>query len=131
VDVLDADGNVLSSVSQGSPMRIRISFESSADVENPTVGLALHTEGGVHVTGTNTRLSSLDTGTIRGKAVVEYSTDRFPLLPGTYLMSVAIEDAFSQHTYDRYDLSWRLPVRQSSDKVIHGLVDVGGEWCVE
>ena len=128
VDVLAPDGSELVNINSGSQVRIRIALESSVAVENPTVGIALHTEGGVHVTGTNTRLSNLETGVVDGAAAVEFTSDRFPLLPGSYMMSVAIEDAFSQHTYDRYDMAWRLNVRQSSDKVIHGLVDVGGEW---
>lgn len=128
VELLDDSGESLAVIPKGSPVRLRISFESSIELENPTIGIAVHSESGVHVTGTNTRLSKLRTGIVSGVTSVEYQTDRLPLLPGTYLMSVAIEDEFSQHTYDRYDMGWRLRVRQSGEQVLHGLVDPGGAW---
>ena len=128
VDVLGADGRPMTSIPEGSPMRLRVSFDSSIEVENPNIGIAIHSEGGVHVTGTNTRLSSLRTGLISGKGCFEYHTDHLPLLPGTYLMSVAIEDEHSQHVFDRYDLAWRIRVRHSGEVVQHGLVDLGGKW---
>ncbi|MEI2698424.1 MAG: ABC transporter ATP-binding protein [Microthrixaceae bacterium] len=128
VEFLDEQNAPIDVVPGGSPLRIRVSYESSAPITNPTFGLAVHSEGGVHVTGTNTRLSKLLTGDVDGTGTVEYVTERLPLLPGTYLVSLAVEDQHSQHTYDRYDLGWRLRVRQDSDLVMHGLVDIGGEW---
>lgn len=130
LDILGPDGEPMEVVPSGSPLRIRVSYTSSEPIENPNFGLAMHSEGGVHVTGTSTRLSKLLTGTVDGDGVVEYVTERIPLLPGTYLLSIAVEDQHSQHTYDRYDLGWRLRVRQDSDLVMHGLVDIGGQWQV-
>ncbi|MEX0768972.1 MAG: ABC transporter ATP-binding protein [Microthrixaceae bacterium] len=130
VEFLDVAGVPIEILPGGSPLRIRVSYDCAQPIENPTFGLAMHTEGGVHVTGTNTRLCKLLTGVVEGRGSVEYETDRLPLLPGTYMVSVAVEDQFSQHTYDRYDLSWRLRVRQDSDLVMHGLVDIGGEWIL-
>ncbi|MBS1836661.1 MAG: ABC transporter ATP-binding protein [Actinobacteria bacterium] len=130
VEFLGSTGEPVEVVPVGAPMRIRISYESTEAIHNPTFGLAVHSESGVHVTGTNTRLSKLLTGTVEGVGSVEYRTDHLPLLPGTYMVSVAVEDQHSQHTYDRYDLGWRLRVRQDSDLVMHGLVDIGGEWQV-
>jgi ABC-2 type transport system ATP-binding protein/lipopolysaccharide transport system ATP-binding protein len=128
VDFIGADGEVSELVAAGEPLRIRIGYESDVPVDEPTFGIAIHHEGGVHITGTNTRLSRISTGRVEGRGFVEYSTDHVPLLPGTYLISVAIEDRFSQHTFDRYDLGWRLRVRHAGDQEIHGLVDVGGTW---
>lgn len=130
VDVLGADGSPLSVIPQGSPLRVRIGFDAEVEVEDPTFGIAVYSEGGVHVTGTNTRLSNLRTGVIRGSGSVDWVTESLPLVPGNYLMSVAIEDAHSQHTHDRYDMGWRLRVRQNGEQVLHGLVDPGGRWSV-
>ena len=127
---LAADDSPLGVMPGGGQLRVRIDYESSEPIDNPTFGLAMHHEGGVHVTGTNTRLSNIRTGVVEGAGSVEYVTEHLPLLPGTYLVSVAAEDQFSQHTYDRYDLGWRLRVRQDSDKVMHGLVDIGGDWVL-
>ncbi|CAN5440019.1 ABC transporter ATP-binding protein [soil metagenome] len=128
VEFLGPDGTPIEVLPSGSPLRIRVGYESTQPIENPNFGLAMHSEGGVHVTGTSTRLSKLLTGVIDGVGSVEYVTDHLPLLPGTYMVSIAVEDQHSQHTFDRYDLGWRLRVRQDSDLVMHGLVDIGGEW---
>lgn len=130
VEVLDSSGSPLQVIPQGSALRLRIEFDADVEVEDPTIGIAVHSESGVHITGTNTRLSNLRTGRIRGAGAVDWVTDRLPLLPGSYLMSVAIEDAHSQHTFDRYDMGWRLRIRQNSEQVLHGLVDPGGSWVL-
>lgn len=128
VELLDGDGAPVEILPAGSALRLRVTYECSQPIENPNFGIAVYSEGGVHVTGTSTRLSRLDLGTVTGHGTVEYVTDALPLLPGTYLLSVAVEDQHSQHTFDRYDLGWRLRVRQSSELVMHGLVDIGGRW---
>ena len=130
LDVLDAEGRPMRSIPRGSAMRLRIEFEAYEELDNPVVGIALHTEGGVHITGTNTRLSGVRTGRVRGPRVVEYRTDSLPLLPGNYLLTIALTDEHYQRVYDRYDLAWRLRVRPSGEIEIHGLVDVGGDWIV-
>jgi hypothetical protein len=130
LDFVDGGGEVVDLVAAGAPLRIRIRYQADEPVTDPTFGIAIHHEGGVHITGTNTRLSRIKTGTISGVGVVEYTTDSLPLLPGTYLISVAIEDQFSQHTFERYDMAWRLRVRHAGDQEIKGLVDIGGAWKV-
>ena len=130
LEVLDAGGRPLRSIPQGSAMRLRIAYEAFEELDNPVVGIALHTEAGVHLTGTNTRLSNVRTGRVLGPRVVEYRTDSLPLLPGNYLLTIALTDEHYQRVYDRYDLSWRLRVRQSGEIEVHGLVDVGGDWIV-
>ncbi len=131
VDFIGSDGQETDVIGEGSPLTVRVSYESDQPIERPTFGIAIHQEGGVQVTGTNTRLSNQDTGTVVGPGVIEYSTSRLPLLPGTYLFSVAIEDRFSQHTYDRYDYGWRLRVRHDAEQEIHGIVDIGGDWIAQ
>jgi ABC-2 type transport system ATP-binding protein/lipopolysaccharide transport system ATP-binding protein len=131
VQFLGPDGDGAGIVAEGALLRVRISYETDITVEQPTFGIAIHTEGGIHVTGTNTRLSKHSTGVISGSGWVEYTTERLPILPGTYMVSIAIEDHFSQHTYDRYDQAWRLRVRHDGEQVVHGLVDIGGDWIIQ
>ena len=131
VEFLGADGAPTDLIVSGAPLRIRIGYESDIEVEDPTFGIAIHHEGGMHVTGTNTRLSKRFTGWVDGKGHVEYHTSHLPLLQGSYLVSVAIEDRFSQHTFDRYDYGWHLRIRHEGEQMVHGLVDIGGDWDVE
>ncbi|MEZ5320835.1 MAG: Wzt carbohydrate-binding domain-containing protein [Microthrixaceae bacterium] len=130
VDVLGADGEPTSVVGERSPMRIRIRYETEGSYEEPTFGIALHNEQGLHVTGTNTRLARRSTGTVCGSGTVEYHTESLPLLAGAYEISVAVEDQFSQHTFDRYDRAWQIRVRPEGEQEVYGLVDIGGDWTV-
>ena len=131
VDFLGVDGKAVSGIGERSPLRIRIGYEADGSYESPTFGIAIHNETGLHVTGTNTRLSRLSTGIITGSGFVEYTTDRLPLLAGVYDVSVAIEDQYSQHTFDRYDQGWVLRVRHDGDQAVHGMVDIGGDWRID
>jgi ABC-2 type transport system ATP-binding protein/lipopolysaccharide transport system ATP-binding protein len=130
VEFLDGSGNPISAAGERSPLRIRISYHTDETLEQPTFGIAIHNEAGLHVSGTNTRMAGRRTGTITGDGVVEYVTDRLPLLAGVYEISVAVEDQFSQHTFDRYDRAWQLRVRHEGEQAVVGLVDVGGDWHV-
>ena len=131
VDFLGPDGEPVTVIGERSPLRIRIGYETDGRFEEPTFGIGIHNESGLHVTGTNTRMSQRSTGTISGTGFVEYTTDRLPLLAGVYEFSVAIEDQFSQHTFDRYDRAWTLRVRHDGEQAVHGMVDIGGDWLVE
>ena len=128
VEFLDEAGEAVTVVGEGSPIRIRIGYRADDKVEQPTFGIAIHNENGLHITGTNTRLANWATGTVEGAGVIEYHTDKLPLLSGIYEISVAIEDQFSQHTFDRYDRGWQLRVRHDGEQATLGLVDIGGDW---
>lgn len=128
VEFLGPDDTPVTAIGERSPLRIRVSYDTDETVVEPTFGIAIHNESGLHVTGTNTRLSGRSTGTINGPGRVEYTTDRLPLLAGVYEISVAIEDQFSQHTFDRYDRSWQLRVRHDGEQAVQGMVDIGGDW---
>ncbi|HNI34391.1 MAG TPA: ABC transporter ATP-binding protein [Microthrixaceae bacterium] len=130
VEFLDQSGKAVTVVGERSALRIRIGYEASGVYEQPTFGIAVHNESGLHVTGTNTRLAGRSTGTISGRGWVEYDVDRLPLLAGVYEISVAIEDQFSQHTFDRYDRGWTLRVRHDGEQAVVGLVDIGGDWTL-
>jgi len=130
VQFLGADDQPLTAAGERSPLRIRISYETDGTYEEPTFGIAIHNESGLHITGTNTRLSKRSTGTVHGRGFVEYTTELLPLLAGVYEISVAIEDQYSQHTFDRYDRGWVLRVRHDGEQAVHGMVDIGGDWRV-
>ncbi len=130
VDFIDGSGRSTDVIESGSPLVIRIGFDCSSSVEDPTIGVAIHHEGGIHVTGTNTRLAGVRLGKVSGSGVVEYVTGGLPLLDGAFSVSVAIEDEHSQRTFDRYDHGWQLKVRNAGEQTIVGLVDIGGGWRI-
>jgi len=131
VDLLDEHDEVLTVVGERAPLRIRIGYRSDGVYHEPNFGIAIHNESGLHVTGTSTRLSQRSPATVSGEGFVEYITERLPLLAGNYEISIAIEDQYSQHTFDRYDRGWELRVRHDGEQAVQGLVDIGGDWITE
>ncbi|NLA36887.1 MAG: ABC transporter ATP-binding protein [Actinobacteria bacterium] len=128
VRFLDPTGKQTTIIGERSPLRIRVDYTTDETVENPTFGIAVHNEQGLHVSGTNTRLMGRQVGTVSGSGYVEYVVDALPLLAGAYEVSVAIEDQYSQHTFDRYDRAWTIHIRPEGEQAVVGLVDIGGDW---
>lgn len=128
VEFLDESGRPKSVFTERGQFRIRIGYETSEVLDNPTFGIAVHSESGLHMTGTNTRMMGHHMGEVTGTGTVEFVVDSLPLLAGVYEISVAIEDQWSQHTFDRYDRSWTIHVRAEGEQPVVGLVDIGGRW---
>jgi ABC-2 type transport system ATP-binding protein/lipopolysaccharide transport system ATP-binding protein len=93
-------------------------------------GIALHSGSGVHLTGTNTKIDSVDTGKIDGSGHVDFVIESLPLTPGDYELTVAVNDEFVQHVYDRHDRAWRLAVREGTSLAPEGLMDLRGRWSL-
>jgi len=128
MELLNGDGEKASSLICGEPGTLRFSYRSNASVEAPVVGFSVHHESGTHVADTSTWLEDRRLGTVSADGYLEWHTDRMPLAPGTYELSVAVRDEHNQHFYDRVDKGFRLVVRQGSRPVGAGLIDLEGAW---
>ena len=130
VEFLDADGRASGTAIHREQCTIRISYEAARPVSNPVFGIALHSGSGVHLTGTNTKIDSVDTGKIDGSGHVDFVIESLPLTPGDYELTVAVNDEFVQHVYDRHDRAWRLAVREGTSLAPEGLMDLRGRWSL-
>jgi len=130
VEFLDADGRASGTAIHREPCTIRISYEAARPVSNPVFGIALHSGSGVHLTGTNTKIDDIDTGKIDGTGHVDFVIESLPLTPGDYELTVAINDEFVQHVFDRHDRAWRLAVREGTTLAPEGLMDLRGRWSL-
>lgn len=130
VEFLDADGRASGTAIHRDQCTIRISYEAVRPVSNPVFGIALHSGSGVHLTGTNTKIDDVDTGKIDGSGHVDFVIESLPLTPGDYELTVAINDEFVQHVYDRHDRAWRLAVREGTTLAPEGLMDLRGRWSL-
>ena len=130
VTFVDADGKDTSVGVHRSPLTIRIGFDAVRPVTSPVFGIALHSASGVHVTGTNTKIDGIATGTIHGTGHVDFRVDSLQLTPGDYELTVAVSDEFQQHDFDRREREWHLPVRHGGMLAPEGLMDLRGSWTV-
>jgi hypothetical protein len=128
VEFLDAFGAARPVAATGEPLVVRIHFTASRPIKEPVFGLGFRHEMGQTVAGPNTRFGQQATGTLDGRGYIDYVLDRNPLMPGDWLLSVAIVDEHMLHTYDQRDEAFPLHVQPGSSAERYGIVDLHGHW---
>ena len=128
VTFADDAGEEVTQATHGQTFRLRVHYDATEPVEEPVFGFALHALNGVHVSGTNTQIAELSTGTVSGRGVIEFAVPALPLNPGEYEISIAIADRHLQHMYVRRDREWRFIIRHGEGLPPHGLMDLRGHW---
>lgn len=129
IDVIGPSGTPVARVRTGDPVRIRIGYRvPTGSVAKPVVGFALHRIDGVHITGVNIREQGGVPDVLEGDGMFEYSIDRLALLPGTYDISVAIQDLTFSHTYDWWQNGCRFEVDPGVVHETEGVLSFLGQW---
>jgi hypothetical protein len=128
IEFLDAFGAARPVAATGEPLVIRIHFTATRPIKEPVFGLGFRHEMGQTVAGPNTLFGQQATGTIDGRGYIDYVLDRNPLMPGDWLLSVAIVDERMLHTYDQRDEAFPLHVQPGSSPERYGIVDLHGYW---
>lgn len=128
VKILDMEGNEKSVFHVGSPMKIRFSYKVNKKIEDAVFGIGIFRNDGVYCYGTNTRIDRIERFDIIEDGVLELEMPAIYLLPGKYLVDLAIEcdrgvpvdyfkEASSFETYSqrgdsgivRIDQVWHMP----------------------
>ena len=108
---------------------VRIEFFAPKRVNRLVVGMAIHRQDGIQISGSNTRESKLDMSSVEGKGAVEFVVERLPLLPGRYYFTACVSDV---DVFVPYDMWYQcLPftvVRTGSGNEGVGVLDLDGEW---
>ena len=128
VEILDADGNEKQVFHVGSPVRIRVTYKVNKKIEDAVFGVGIFRNDGVYCYGTNTRIDRIERFDIIKDGVLEIEMANVYLLPGKYLVDLAIQcgnwvpvdyykEACFFETYSkredsgivRIDQTWHLP----------------------
>lgn len=128
VEFVTSDGTITPFGVHRDPLTIRIWYDAVRPVTSPVVGIALHSTSDVHLTGTNTKMDGVATGTFHGKGHIDFTVESLQLTPGEYELTVAISDEYQQHNFDRREREWHLPVRHGTSLAPEGLMDLRGSW---
>jgi ABC-type polysaccharide/polyol phosphate transport system ATPase subunit len=129
IELLDADGRPSTEVNTGDAVTLRIRYNASEPIAEPTFSLAVHTVEGVLVTNPTTRGVDLVSDRIVGKGTVDLFVDPLLLLPGTYDLSASITDAAALHMYDMRHRAVRFDVGGGHrDEDDGGLMSLNGRW---
>lgn len=75
----------------GDPIRIRVDYRVKKPVEDAVFGIGIFNRDGVQCYGTNTHIDKLPMFRLEHSGSMELSLRDVPLLPGEYLIDIAIE----------------------------------------
>jgi ABC-type polysaccharide/polyol phosphate transport system ATPase subunit len=102
VELFNAAGEAARVFQTGGGFRVRMWYNAAQRVERPAFGISLYDEAGSRINGPNTLWSDTPIEYVQGRGFVDYTSDRFPLLPGRYDLTVAVYDEFVVHPYDHW-----------------------------
>jgi len=129
VEFLDAGGHVTQFALTGEPLTVRIHWRANDLVEWPIFSFAVDSESGQHLTTAGMQGRTPGVGPFQGAGSVDYRIDKVPLAPGGYVLNVAAHDPRGVSVVDRLDSAVTLWVRPG-ERVVPGLLDLGGSWTV-
>jgi hypothetical protein len=123
------DGPAAVTLRTGEPFVARIHYRCDSGVDDLVCGIAVYRSGDLaHVFGQNTGQAEFRLG--RGPdAAVEFRVDRLMLMPGLYLVTVALHDSTGLKVYDWQDQQYSFMVSENMAMgAAEGIVHVEGRW---
>jgi len=127
IELLDADGMPTRQVRMGDRVTWRFHYRAHQSLPKAVFGFGLHRLDGVHVSGINSR-ESFSLAEINGPGHVDFTSDRLPLLPGTYDVTAAIHSWDNLETWDHRNKALRFDVEPGLPREAEGVVVLHGEW---
>ena len=129
VRFLDGDGGPKTTFRTGDAMTIRAAYRATSPVEKAVCCIAVYrAEDHVYVVGQASRAMGV-TFDLSGEGTVEFSISALPLLPGTYIVSVGLQDEALQMVYDWHDRRYSFLVFPSDKLPAEaGIAHVDGRW---
>lgn len=109
----------------GSPLTIRIGYESVKPLEQLMFAVDIHRADGVYCAGLNTSIDGTAVDVPAGRGAVDLTIDAMSLLPGSYAASVGIHGRGGVAHDVRM---FAYPFTLTSDRRDLGLVSLGHAW---
>jgi lipopolysaccharide transport system ATP-binding protein len=126
VEFLDKFGLIGLRVNSMDPMTVRIHYHALENISDITFGIAIHTEDGRHIFGTNTKIKNTPLAVSSGRGYIDLKIDQMPLLSGKYLLSPAAQSLDYITTYDWIDKQFYFEVIPTSGDA--GMVAISCGW---
>lgn len=112
VEFLGLDKKPISSIKSGAPVTLRINFHAHQQVPEIVAGFRISHLHGTNIWGTNTKRRSVHVGPVNGDGAIDIEIPEFPLLTGTYDLTIALSDASEVHSFDHWEKGLRFDVSQ-------------------
>ena len=112
VEFLGLDRKPLSSIRSGAPVTLRINFHAHQQIPEIVAGFRISHLHGTNIWGTNTKRRNVSIGPVNGDGSIDIEIPEFPLLTGTYDLTIALSDASEVHSFDHWEKGLRFDVSQ-------------------
>ena len=126
VEFLDKFSTRSSRINSMDPMTVRIHYHAIEEISDITFGIALHSEEGVHLFGTNTKIKDVPVKVIPGDGYIDLKIENIPMLSGKYLLSPAAQSLDYMTTYDWIDKQFSFEVIPTSGDA--GMIAIPCNW---
>ena len=127
LDLVDINGQSMSSTASGQPALIRVRYDADGAGEPVTVALGLYRADGTHVSSINSGAAT-SAGNDVGVIEVDYEMSSLPVQSGTYEVSIALHSRDMTKVFERHTHLFRFEVDPVAGSHQTGLVALGGNW---
>lgn len=130
VRILNQEGHDQQSFHTGESMQVQIEYVAHETIGSLEVGIAIHRQDGVQITGPNTAFDGLEIEASPGVGGVVYTIPSIPLMEGMYLLSVALVNRMGNVMLDYHDRYYNFRVNNRGHDVRerYGVMTMNGEW---
>jgi lipopolysaccharide transport system ATP-binding protein len=128
VELLDSAGAGRHVFHTGEPLTIRVHYFAHRRVERPVIGLAIHRQDGVHITGPNTRAEPGLLPVAEGAGHLDYTIENLPLTDGTFEVSASCYDWDLTRPFDYHHRRFEFRVRSEGGAERFGSFVIPGTW---
>ena len=112
VDFIKQDGQPLKNIRTGEPVVLRINYDVIDSIEELVVGIRISHLHGTNIWGTNSHRRGLKIHPQTGPGHIDIDMSAFPLLAGTYDLTIALADGSEVHSFDHWEKGLRFDVNQ-------------------
>ena len=128
IELLGPTGMQATWVKTGDQVTVRLHYAARVPVPQPVFKLVVSRVDGLEISGPNTRDGGAVPESISGEGYVDLVIDNFPLLPGAYDITAAVQDYSCLHDFDVRHKALRFDVEQGEPRESAGFVTLGGRW---
>ena len=114
----------------GECVRVQVEYVAHEPVNSLEVGIAIHRQDGIHITGPNTAFDGLDIKAQPGVGGIVYTIPSIPLMEGMYQLSVSLVNRLGNIILDYHDHYYSFRINNHGHDVNdrYGVMTMNGEW---
>jgi lipopolysaccharide transport system ATP-binding protein len=108
LELENSDAQPVHAIKTGDALKVKIHYEHSKAIHEPSFGLTFETENGIKIFSVETRVQKEELHDLPPKGVISCSIPRIPLLPGSYRINASCTSR--THLLDHVPHATRLEV---------------------